>query len=163
MNVRDPKKNFEALWLTHCGRAANRSRVTAHQCMRQINDPIQPGAEQILLASHLSLPRPRRSSPSITSSARNHSLRFEGIAKTILQENRSAATQFRQNHYLERLNHPSRSTPRNTSRATTKSTSHPTCYATRVGVPAVIDPLITRGLEVLRSKSAAAAGEPGLS
>ena len=62
MNVRDPERNFEALWLTHCGRAANRSRVTAHQCMRPINDPIQPGAEQILLASLLSLPRPRRSS-----------------------------------------------------------------------------------------------------
>src|SRR5262249_28226802 len=32
-----------------------------HQCMRQINDPIQPGAEQILLTGLLSLPRPHRS------------------------------------------------------------------------------------------------------
>jgi hypothetical protein len=29
--------------------------------MRQINDPIQPGAEQILLPGLLSLPRPHRS------------------------------------------------------------------------------------------------------
>src|ERR1700752_2381971 len=33
-----------------------------HQRMRQINDPIQPGAEQILLLGLLSLPRLRRSS-----------------------------------------------------------------------------------------------------
>jgi hypothetical protein len=49
--------------------------------MRQINDPIQPGAEQILLTGLLSLPRPHRSPSLVISRARNHSLRFEGIAK----------------------------------------------------------------------------------
>jgi hypothetical protein len=42
--------------------------------MRQINDPIQPGAEQILLTGLLSLSRPHRSPSLVISRARNHSL-----------------------------------------------------------------------------------------
>src|ERR1700722_7649611 len=81
-----------------------------HQRMRQINDPIQPGAEQILLPGLLSLPRPHRHPPSIISRARNHSLRFEGIAKTICKKAAAPPPNSGKNHYLERLNHPSRST-----------------------------------------------------
>src|SRR6202041_64264 len=78
---------------------------------RQINNPIQPGAEQILLPGLLSLPRPHRHPPSIISRARNHSLRFEGIAKTICKKAAAPPPNSGKNHYLERLNHPSRSTP----------------------------------------------------
>jgi hypothetical protein len=74
--------------------------------MRQINDPIQPGAEQILLTGLSSLPRPHRS-PSL-----NH---LEGMEsqppirrnrKNNLQENRSAATQFRQKPLLRKAQSP---------------------------------------------------------
>src|SRR5262249_37311300 len=49
--------------------------------------------------------------PSIISRARNHSLRFEGIAKTICKKTAASPPNSGKNHYLERLNHPSRSTP----------------------------------------------------
>src|ERR1700741_1223468 len=49
--------------------------------------------------------------PSIISRARNHSLRFEGIAKTICKKIAAPPPNSGKNHYLERLNHPSRSTP----------------------------------------------------
>src|SRR6201984_1395569 len=49
--------------------------------------------------------------PSIISRARNHSLRFEGIAKTICKKTAAPPPNSGKNHYLERLNSPSRSTP----------------------------------------------------
>src|SRR6266702_8482195 len=49
--------------------------------------------------------------PSIISRARNHSLRFEGIAKTICKKTAAPPLNSGKSHYLERLNHPSRSTP----------------------------------------------------
>src|SRR6201997_1486628 len=82
-----------------------------HQRVRQINDPIQPGAEQILLTGLLSLPRPHRSPSLVISRARNHSLRFGGIAKTICKKTAAPPPNSGKNHYLEGLNHPSRSTP----------------------------------------------------
>src|SRR4029077_19814355 len=81
------------------------------QRVRQINDPIQPGAEQILLTGLLSLPRPHRSPSLVISRARNHSLRFGGIAKTICKKTAAPPPNSGKNHYLEGLNHPSRSTP----------------------------------------------------
>src|SRR6516164_720568 len=53
-----------------------------HQRIRQINDPIQPGAEQMLLTGLLSLSR-RHGSPSLViSRARNHSFRFTVVSTT---------------------------------------------------------------------------------
>src|ERR1700723_1317328 len=49
--------------------------------------------------------------PSIISRARNHSLRFEVIAKTICKKAAAPPPNSGKNHYLERLNYPSRSTP----------------------------------------------------
>src|ERR1700735_582289 len=48
---------------------------------------------------------------SIISSERNHSLRFEGIAKPICKKTAAPPPNSGENHYLERLNHPSRSMP----------------------------------------------------
>jgi hypothetical protein len=79
--------------------------------MRQIDDPIQPGAEQILLTDLLSLPRPHRSPSLVISRARNHSLRFKGIAKPICKKTAAPTPNSGKNYYLARLNHPSRSTP----------------------------------------------------
>ena len=45
------------------------------------------------------------------SRARNHSLQFEGIAKTICKKTAAPPPNSGKNHYLERLNHPSRSMP----------------------------------------------------
>src|ERR1700756_2749169 len=82
-----------------------------HQCMRQINDPIQPGAEQILLPVSCRSRGRIAHPPSIISRARNHSLRFEGIAKTICKKIAAPPPNCGKNHYLKRLHHPSRSTP----------------------------------------------------
>jgi hypothetical protein len=77
--------------------------------MRQINDPIQPGAEQILLTRLSSLPRPHRS-PSLNHlKGKESQPPIRRNRKNNLQENRNAATQFRQKHYFERLNHLTRS------------------------------------------------------
>ena len=73
-----------------------------HQSMRQINDPIQPGAEQILLPGLVSLPRPYRS-PSL-----DH---LKGKEKPICKKTAAPPPNSGKNHYLETLNHPSRSTP----------------------------------------------------
>jgi hypothetical protein len=79
--------------------------------MRQINDPIQPGAEQILLPGPLSIPRPHRS-PSLDHLEGKESQRpIRRNRKTNLQETAAPPPNSGKNHYLKRLNHPSRSTP----------------------------------------------------
>ena len=86
-------------------KTANRSRAELHQCMRQINDPIQPGAEQICSPvscrsrGRIALP------PSIISRARNHSLQFRNCQKQFAR-NRSAAAEFRQKPLLGKAQSP---------------------------------------------------------
>jgi hypothetical protein len=73
-----------------------------HQCMRQINDPIQPGAEQILLTGLSSLPRPHRSSSLVHLKGKESQPPIRRNRKTNLQENHSAAAKFRQKELLEK-------------------------------------------------------------
>ncbi len=68
--------------------------------MRQINDQIQPGAEQILLTDLSSLPGPNRS-PSLDHLKGKERPPARRNRKTNLQENRSAAAKFRQTELLE--------------------------------------------------------------
>src|ERR1700756_1244479 len=77
-----------------------------HQCMRQINDPIQPGAEQILLTGLLSLPRPHRSPSLDHLEGKESQPPIRRNRKNNLQENRSAAAQFRQKPLLGRAQSP---------------------------------------------------------
>src|SRR6476646_2616841 len=89
-----------------------------YQRMRQINDPIQPGAEQILLPGSCRSRGRLAYPPSIISRARNHSLRFEGIAKSICKKTAAQPLNSGKSRCLKRLNHPSRQMLGNTSRAT---------------------------------------------
>src|SRR5580704_12055599 len=82
-----------------------------HQCMRQINDPIQPRAEQILLPGLLSLPRPHRSPSLDHLEGKESQPPIRRIAKTIRKKTAAPPPNSGKNHYLERLNHPSRSPP----------------------------------------------------
>jgi hypothetical protein len=59
--------------------------------MRQTNDPIQPGAEQILLTGLLSLPRPHRSPFLDHLEGKEPQPPIRRNRKNNLQENRSAA------------------------------------------------------------------------
>src|SRR6202021_678854 len=77
-----------------------------HQCMRQINDPIQPGAEQILLPGLLSLPRPHRSPSLDHLEGKESQPPIRRNRKNNLQENRSAAAQFRQKPLLGKAQSP---------------------------------------------------------
>src|ERR1700747_1111222 len=102
-----------------------------HQRVRQINDPIQPGAEQILLPGLLSLPRPHRS-PSLVISragitasdskesqkqfARKPQRRRRMPAKTITWK--GAIT-----HFVQRLGNTSRATEEVLRRSTIASPS----------------------------------------
>src|SRR5215472_18056367 len=74
--------------------------------MRQINDPIQPGAEQILLTGLLSLPRPHRSPSLDHLKGKESQPPIRRNRKNNLQENRSAATQFRQKPLLAKAQSP---------------------------------------------------------
>src|SRR5262245_35369035 len=74
--------------------------------MRQINDPIQPGAEQILLPGLLSLPRPHRSPSLDHLEGKESQPPIRRNRKNNLQENRSAATQFRQKPLLGKAQSP---------------------------------------------------------
>src|ERR1700761_8051834 len=79
--------------------------------MRQINDLIQPRAEQILLTGLSSLSRPHRLPlPRPSLRERNHGPRFEGIAKSICKKIATPSAVSGKNHYLKRPNHTSRST-----------------------------------------------------
>ena len=73
-----------------------------HQRVRQINDPIQPGAEQILLTGLLSLPRPHRSPSLDHLKGKESQPPIRRNRKTNLQENRSAAAKFRQKELFEK-------------------------------------------------------------
>src|ERR1700719_2968940 len=64
--------------------------------MVEINDPIQPGAEQILLPGLLSLPRPHRSPSLDHLEGKESQPPIRRNRKNNLQENRSAAAEFRQ-------------------------------------------------------------------
>jgi hypothetical protein len=74
--------------------------------MRQINDPIQPGAEQILLPGLLSLPRPHRSPSLDHLEGKESQPPIRRNRKNNLQENRSAAAQFRQKPLLGKAQSP---------------------------------------------------------
>src|SRR5262245_19126728 len=74
--------------------------------MRQINDPIQPGAEQILLTGLLSLPRPHRSPSLDHLEGKESQPSIRRNRKNNLQENRSAATQFWQKPLLAKAQSP---------------------------------------------------------
>jgi hypothetical protein len=74
--------------------------------MRQINDPIQPGAEQILLPGLSSLPRPHRSPSLDHLEGKESQPPIRRNRKNNLQENRSAATQFRQKPLLGKAQSP---------------------------------------------------------
>src|SRR5271166_3854467 len=77
-----------------------------HQCMRQINDPIQPRAEQILLPGLLSLPRAHRSPSLDHIEGKESQPPIRRNRKNNLQENRSAAAQFRQKPLLGKAQSP---------------------------------------------------------
>jgi hypothetical protein len=73
-----------------------------HQRVVEINDLVEPRAEQIVLAGLPSLLRPHRQSlrPS-SSDTGNHDCRFEGIDKPNLQENCGASLTSRQKRILQ--------------------------------------------------------------
>src|ERR1700745_3997934 len=77
-----------------------------HQCMRQINDPVQPGAEQILLPGLLSLPWPHRSPSLDHLEGKESQPPIRRNRKNNLQENCSAAAHFRQEPLLEKAQSP---------------------------------------------------------
>src|SRR5262249_9980915 len=72
----------------------------------QINDPIQPGAEQILLPGLLSLPRPHRSPSLDHLEGKESQPPIRRNRKDNLQENRSAAAQFWQKPLLGKAQSP---------------------------------------------------------
>jgi hypothetical protein len=74
--------------------------------MRQINDPIQPGAEQILLTGPSSLPRTHRSPSLDHLEGKESQPPIRRNRKNNLQENRSAAAEFRQKPLLAKVQSP---------------------------------------------------------
>jgi hypothetical protein len=74
--------------------------------MRQINDPIQPGAEQILLTGPSSLPRTHRSPSLDHLEGKESQPPIRRNRKNNLQENRSAAAEFRQKPSLAKAQSP---------------------------------------------------------